>query len=46
MHGEEGSLVELEVGRVVVDVGGGVGRNGEGNVDVVDLVVEVGLGGP
>ena len=46
LHGEEGGLVELEVGGVVVDVGGGVGWNGERDVDVVDLVVEVGLGGP
>lgn len=46
LHGEEGGLVELEVAGVVIDVGGGVGRDGEGDVDVVDLVVEVGLGSP
>ena len=46
LDGEEGGLVELEGGWVVVDVGGGVGRDGEGDVDVVDLVVEVGLGCP
>jgi hypothetical protein len=46
LHGEEGGLVELEAGWVVVDVGGGVGRDREGDVDVVDLVVEVGLGRP
>jgi len=45
LHGEEGGLVEREVAGVVVDVGSGVGRDREGDVDVVDLV-EVGLGGP
>ena len=43
LHGEEGGLVERWV---VVDVGGGVGWDREGEVDVVDLVVEVGLGRP
>lgn len=45
LHREEGALVELEVG-LIVDVGGGVGRDREGDVDVVYFVVEVGLCGP
>lgn len=45
LHGEESALVELEVG-LVVDVGGGVGWDREGDVDVVDHVVEVGFGSP
>lgn len=46
LHGEEGGFVELGVAWVVVDVGRRVGRDGEGNVDIVDLVVEVRLSGP
>lgn len=45
LHRKEGAVVELEVW-LVIDVGGGVGGDCEGDVDVVDFVVEVGLGGP
>lgn len=39
----EGGVVELDVWFVVDVCGGVVGGDGKGNVDVVDLVVEVGF---